>query len=109
MTSDGESWSTAQSVQRAYEYSVEPTVLQGLPGNALLLPPRGSASRDVLAVECDPQIIMLPGAAADLAAAEGAFAGQQVVGQGNRPELAAPSQGPAWQHCRGPAADSAPA
>ncbi|MGH3245487.1 MAG: hypothetical protein ACRDOI_04630, partial [Trebonia sp.] len=62
--SDGESWSTAQSTQRVYEYAVEPAVLQNLPGSALLLPARGTG---LLAVECDPQIITLPGAAASLA------------------------------------------
>ena len=108
-TSDGENWSTAQSVQRVYEFAVEPTVLQSLPGNALLLPPRGSASSDVLAVECDPQIIMLPGAAAGLAAAEGASAVQPTAGQGDWPALAPPTQGPAWQHWQGPAAGNAPA
>ena len=101
-TSDGENWSTAQSVQRVYEFAVEPTVLQGLPGNALLLPPRGSASSDVLAVECDPQIIMLPGAAADLAAAEGASAVRPAAGQDDWPALTPPTQGPAWQHWQGP-------
>jgi hypothetical protein len=107
--SEGISWSTAENVQRVYEYAVEPTVLQSLPANALLLPPRGSAIGDVLAVECDPQIIMLPGAAADLAAAEGASALQPAAGQGDWPALAPPSQGPAWQHWRGPAAGNAPA
>jgi hypothetical protein len=66
--SDGVSWSTAQNTQRVYEYAVEPTVLQHLPRGALLLPAR-STTADLLAVECDPQIITLPGAAASLAAA----------------------------------------
>ena len=108
-TSDGESWSTAQSVQRVYEYSVEPTALQSLPGNALLLPPRGTASRDLLAVECDPQIILIPGAAADLAAAEAPPAARPMAGQGDWPELAPPNQGPAWQPWQGPAAGNTPA
>jgi hypothetical protein len=62
-TSDGTSWSTAQNVQRVYEYAVEPAALQNLPGNALLLPARGTTSPGLLAVECDPQIITLPGVA----------------------------------------------
>jgi hypothetical protein len=107
--SAGESWSTAQNVQRVYEYAVEPAVLQSLPGNALLLPPRDPGRRDVLAVECDPQIITLPGAAVGLAAASGLSAVQPITGQDDWPELAPPSQGPAWPHWQGPAADSAPA
>jgi hypothetical protein len=108
-TSDGENWSTAQSVQRVYEFAVEPTVLQSLPGNALLLPPRGSGRGDMLAVECDPQIIMLPGAAVELAAAERASAVQPAAGQGDWPALAPPTQGPDWPHWQGPPAGNAPA
>src|SRR5450756_2074245 len=67
--SDGASWSTAQSTQRVYEYAVEPVVLQHLPDGALLFPARGTASPGLLAVECDPQIITLPGAATSLAPA----------------------------------------
>jgi hypothetical protein len=58
--SDGTNWSDATNTERVYEFAVEPTVLQNLPGNALLLPARGT--QDVLAVECDPRIITLPGA-----------------------------------------------
>jgi hypothetical protein len=53
---------------RGYEYAVEPAVLQNLPGNALLLSARGTAGPGLLAVECDPRIITLPGAAASLGA-----------------------------------------
>lgn len=82
-------------------------MLQSLPGNALLLPPRGSASRDLLAVECDPQIILIPGAAADLAAGEAPSAVRPVAG--DWPELAPPNQGPAWQPWQGSASGNAPA
>jgi hypothetical protein len=41
-------------------------VSQVRPGNALLLPARGTASHDLMAVECDPQIITLSGAATSL-------------------------------------------
>jgi hypothetical protein len=56
---DGTSWSEAESVQRVYEYAVEPTVLQNLPDHALLLAGAGPARRQVLAVECDPAISTL--------------------------------------------------
>jgi hypothetical protein len=57
---DGTSWSGATTVQRVYEYAVEPAVLQNLPDNALLLTTKGTISADLQAVECHPSIITLP-------------------------------------------------
>jgi hypothetical protein len=98
--SDGASWSTAQNTQRVYEHAVEPAVLQHLPGNALLFPARGTASSGLLAVECDPQIITLPGAAASLAPASSGAAPPPTARQHGR-RSAPPRTGP------GPAADPA--
>ena len=59
----GTNWTAAGTRQRVYEYTVEPTILQHLPDQALLLvtsTPRGPALQ---AIECDPAIITLPGAA----------------------------------------------
>ncbi len=58
---DGTNWSDATSVQRVYEYAVEPAVLQNLPDHALLLAARGPACRRLRAVECDPAISALAG------------------------------------------------
>lgn len=49
-------------MQRVYEYRVEPTVLQDLPEQALLLADRSPGRLRLRAVECDPSIITLPGA-----------------------------------------------
>jgi hypothetical protein len=59
---DGANWSGAQGVQRVYEYRVEPTILQDLPEQALLLADRTPGALRLRAVECDPSIITLPGA-----------------------------------------------
>jgi hypothetical protein len=93
-TSEGANWSTAQSTQRVYEYAVEPTVLQNLPGNALLLPGRGTASPGLLAVECDPRIVSLPGATT-LAASGHLPRVSPAARPGGQPELAPPRQPPA--------------
>jgi hypothetical protein len=103
--SDGASWSTARSTQRVYEYAVEPAVLQNLPDNALLLPARGTAG--LLAVECDPQIITLPGTAGP--ADETAVTRTAEPDADGRPELAGRRHQPASQLWRGPPADSVPA
>jgi hypothetical protein len=55
----GQNWSDAHNLQRVHEYQVEPSVLQTLPDNALLLPSQPTGN--VQAVECDPQIVTLPG------------------------------------------------
>ena len=102
---EGASWSSAQNTQRVYEYTVEPVVLQNLPANALLLPAHGTATSGVLAVECDPQIITLPGAAADLAASDDPGAMPPAAVPGDRTELAPPGQ-PAWQPWQDSPSDS---
>jgi len=94
--SDGENWSNARNTQRVYEYAVEPAVLQNLPGNALLLPARGTARPGVLTVECDPQIITLPGASADLPAPDDPGTVSPVARTGGWPALTPPGQQPPW-------------
>jgi hypothetical protein len=42
-----------------------------LPDNALLVPARTTAGADLIAVECDPRIITLPGTTASLATTDG--------------------------------------
>ena len=106
-TSDGQNWSSSQSTQRVYEFAVEPVVLQNLPDGALLLPARGTAGRDLLAVECDPQIITLPGAAASLAPPDEPAVTRPAAD--SWPELAAPRHQPASQLWRGSPAENAPA
>jgi hypothetical protein len=72
--------------------------LQNLPGDALLLPSRGTARPRVLTVECDPQIITLPGAY--MAAADDPGIASPVASAGGWPELAPPGQWPprlTWQ------------
>jgi hypothetical protein len=61
--SDGTSWNNATDTSRVYEYAVEPTVLQALPDNALLLINR-NASGSLLSIECDPTIVSLPSVSA---------------------------------------------
>jgi len=107
--SDGTSWSTAQNTQRVYEYAVEPAVLQQLPDGALLFPARGTASSGLLAVECDPQIITLPGAAASLAPASDPAITRPAAEPDGWAEIAAPRHQPASQLWRGSPADSEPA
>ncbi len=58
---DGTNWSDARASQRVYEYAVEPAVLQGLPDYALLLADRYGRNLRLRAVECNPQIVGLPG------------------------------------------------
>jgi hypothetical protein len=57
----GTNWSTAAAAQRVYEFAVEPTVLQHLPEQALLVAAPGRTGPDLQAVECDPAIVTLPG------------------------------------------------
>ena len=59
--SDGTNWSDAASLQRVYEYAVEPAVLQHLPDHALLLAARDPSGPGLRAVECDPAIAALAG------------------------------------------------
>ena len=55
-TATGTNWSEASSMERVYEYAVEPRVLQELPEYALILLDEGR----VQAVEVDPAIVTLP-------------------------------------------------
>jgi hypothetical protein len=91
-TSEGASWSSAQSIQRTYEYAAEPAVLQTLAPNALLLPARGTASPAMLAVECDPQIVTLADVAASLTASADPSTIRPVASSGDWPEIARPPQ-----------------
>jgi hypothetical protein len=61
-SADGTSFSDAAASQRVYEYSVEPTALQALPDHALLVVDRSAPGPRLRAIECDPDIISLPGA-----------------------------------------------
>jgi hypothetical protein len=63
---DGTSWSDSAGRQRVYEFAVEPTVLQGLPDNALLVAERSSQGVRPRLVECDPDICLLDGHSAFL-------------------------------------------
>jgi len=56
----GTNWSDAQSVQRVYEYAVEPRVLQDLPEYAMILVKGEGRGSVVQAVEVDPAIVTLP-------------------------------------------------
>ena len=107
--SEGANWSNAQNTQRVYEYAVEPAVLQNLPGNALLLPARSTASPGILTVECDPQIITLPGASADLGLPDDPGNVRPVAHPGGWPEIAPQGQQPAWPLRQDSPADSLPA
>lgn len=105
--SEGESWSEAQNTERVYEFAVEPAVLQNLPGNALLLPARGSAAGGIVAVECDPQIITLPGASAGLAW-PGDRGGAPLAAGPGWPQIAPHGQQPSWPQWQESPADSVP-
>jgi hypothetical protein len=91
--SDGTSWSDAASLQRVYEYAVEPTVLQNLPDHALLLAARGPAGRSPCAVECDPAI-------SALAATPRPRPGLRIPAQPGPAELSAPVERLAGLHPR---------
>ncbi|HZN18119.1 MAG TPA: hypothetical protein VFB84_08035 [Micromonosporaceae bacterium] len=54
-------WNEAESSQRVYEYTVEPTTFQGLPDHALLLVEHTARGPAVKAVECNPGLVLLPG------------------------------------------------
>jgi hypothetical protein len=88
---------------------VEPAVPQNLPGNTLLLPARDPAAPGLLAVECDPQIITLPGAVASLATAGHPGNARPVTNADGRPEIAPPGQRPASPSWRDSPADAVPA
>lgn len=64
-TADTTTWSDTEAVQRVYEYAIEPTVLQGLPEYALLLARHTATGTTVLALDCNPAIVTLPGVEMD--------------------------------------------
>jgi len=99
---DGTSWSGAQTWQRAYEYRVEPTVLQNLPEHALLLADRSGADLQLRAIECDPSIISLPGVSTGPLPHPGSVQHASVLPPAAPPPMPVmppPAQNPAgWQH-----------
>ncbi|MFF0155057.1 hypothetical protein [Micromonospora sp. NPDC005203] len=58
---DSVNWNESASEQRAYEYVVEPRTLQDLPDYALIEVTQGTGRLSVRSVECNPDIISLPG------------------------------------------------
>lgn len=59
-TAKGTNWSDAGSVQRVYEYTLEPRVLQDLPEYAMVLVKGSGRGPVIQAVEVDPAIVTLP-------------------------------------------------
>jgi hypothetical protein len=57
---EGTHWSDASAAQRVYEYAVEPRALQDLPDYALLLVTGQGTGSVLQAVECNPEIVLLP-------------------------------------------------
>ena len=105
---DGTSWSTARNIQRVYEYTVEPAVLQNLPANALLLPAPGTVAHGLLAIECDPQIITLPGAAPALATPDEPASTLPADEPAGRPEPDPARQPPARRYRQDPPLAASP-
>jgi hypothetical protein len=58
-TAKGTNWSDASSVQRVYEYTLEPRVLQDLPEYAMVLVKGHGRGSVIQAVEVDPAIVTL--------------------------------------------------
>lgn len=56
----GTNWSNATSEQRVYEYAVEPRTIQDLPDYAMLLVASHPSGPVLSAVECNPEISLLP-------------------------------------------------
>jgi heme exporter protein D len=54
-------WATATATQRVHDYRVEPRTLQDLPDYAMLLVESAPGGPTVRLVECNPDIISLPG------------------------------------------------
>lgn len=85
-------WSEATSTERVYEYAVEPTVLQHLPDHALLLATHDSGTPPQ-PVECDPEIITLPGVATR---PFGSLPAGYPAAHGSRPQIAHRHSQPQW-------------
>ncbi len=88
-------WSNAAASQRVYEYAVEPTVLQNLPDQALLLVTRGSGGPVLRSVECDPAIVTLPRVSVTPLPDP---AGVQAAGPGSGPRPGLPAPGTSLAH-----------
>ncbi|MEU5789908.1 hypothetical protein ABZ754_19520 [Micromonospora purpureochromogenes] len=58
---DSLNWNESESEQRVYEYVVEPRTLQDLPDYALIEVTQGTGRLSVRSVECNPDIVSLPG------------------------------------------------
>jgi hypothetical protein len=71
--------------------------LQNLPDNVLLLPARTAGASDLVAVECDPQIIALPGATASLSTVGDPAAMRPAPNTGSWPQIAPAGRQPTWQ------------
>jgi hypothetical protein len=108
---DGTSWSDAATMQRVYEFAVEPTVLQNLPDNALLVASRGSVGTDLQAVECHPSIINLPQASTrplPLADYPLHADGPSVAAEPRRPQIDPRKSQPQWPLDNRPTLNRAP-
>jgi hypothetical protein len=107
----GTNWSDATSMQRTYEYQVEPSVLQHLPDHALLLASQGhSTDVHLQAVESSSAIINLPHVSTrplssldlDMRAAEL----PPTMNQADRPQLAPRRHQPQWPPMSGESTDA---
>ena len=87
---DGTNWADASARQRVYEYRVEPSALQNLPDFAVLLADRTTGALRLRAVECDPEIITLPGASTAPLGQAGQLAPHAGAPQTGAPQSAAP-------------------
>ena len=88
-------WNNASASQRVYEYAVEPTVLQNLPDQALLLVTRGSGGPVLRSVECDPAIVTLPRVSVTPLPDP---AGERAAGPGSGPRPGLPAPGTSLAH-----------
>jgi hypothetical protein len=99
--SEGTNWSQGTTTERVYEYTVEPTVLQNLPDNALLLLNR-DASTSLQPVDCHPGIVTIPSLTTDphgpapATPPAPAAAPADVAPQADQPALAPPRAEPRW-------------
>jgi hypothetical protein len=106
---DGTSWSDSAGYQRVYEYRVEPSVLQNLPGNALLLADRSAQGTSLHAVECHPAIVTLPNVDTRPLNTLGYNqhpASTPVTVQAGKPQLGPPRYQPQWPQTSGSPADA---
>jgi hypothetical protein len=107
----GKNWSDAASIQRVYEYRVEPSVLQHLPDHALLLANQGqSAGVNLQVVESSPAIINLPHVStrplSSLDIRMSPAGPPPAMNQADRPQLAPRHYQPQWPPMAGNPADA---